>query len=150
MLAHALAAPIGTGGYRCEACGILAMDPSGGLARFYPTRNIGACPTLRDNYDQTAPHEHSDACASPTRYVVDPQDQVRVTNELRRLDWEIGGIFHSHTHTQAYPSSTDVSLAANWPEAYYLIASLMADEPVLRAFRIVNGQVTEEDISIKG
>ncbi len=57
-------------------------------------------------------------------------------------------IYHSHTHTEAYPSPTDVSLAA-WPEAYYLIVSL-ADEanPVLRAFRIQDGQVSEEELEV--
>jgi proteasome lid subunit RPN8/RPN11 len=69
--------------------------------------------------------------------------------ELDDSELDMLGIFHSHTHTQAYPSSTDVNLAANWPEAYYLIASLMNEAPLLRAFRIVNGQVTEEDISIQ-
>ena len=84
---------------------------------------------------------------SPTRYVVDPKDQLRILNELHDRGWDLLGIFHSHTHTQAYPSSTDVSLAANWPEAYYLIASLQNEPPVLRAFRISDGHVAEEEIT---
>ncbi len=108
-----------------EACGILAGD-RGQAVRFFPATNA----------------EHS-----PTRYVVDPKDQLRILNELHVNDWDLLGIFHSHTHTQAYPSSTDVNLAANWPEAYYLIASLQNDPPVLRAYRIVDGKVEEEEIS---
>ena len=128
MFRHALEAPVSGNGTREEACGILAGEGDR-IVKFYPATNS----------------EHS-----PTRFVVDTGDQLRIMRDIDAHDWELVGIFHSHTHTQAYPSSTDVSLAANWPEAYYLIASLMADEPVLRAFRIVNGQVTEEDISIKG
>jgi [CysO sulfur-carrier protein]-S-L-cysteine hydrolase len=109
-----------------EACGILAGE-SGRAIRFFPAENA----------------EHS-----PTRYVVAPQDQLRILNELYTSGWELLGIFHSHTHTQAYPSSTDVSLAANWPDAYYLIASLQAEPPVIRAFRVVDGKVDEEEISL--
>jgi len=108
-----------------EACGILAGD-NGQVVKFFPAINA----------------EHS-----PTRYVVDPQDQLRILNELHECGWDLLGIFHSHTHTQAYPSSTDVSLAANWPDAIYLIASLQSDPPVLRAFRVNDGQVTEEELS---
>lgn len=109
-----------------EACGILAGDNSRAI-RFFPATNA----------------EHS-----PTRYVVDPQDQLRILNELYTSGWDLLGIFHSHTHTAAYPSSTDVSLAANWPDAYYLIASLQNEPPVLRAFRVVDGKVDEEELSI--
>lgn len=108
-----------------EACGILGGE-NGRAVHFFPAINA----------------EHS-----PTRYVVDPQDQLRILNELHAKDWDLLGIFHSHTHTQAYPSSTDVSLAANWPDAYYLIASLQSEPPVLRAYLILDGQVTEEEIS---
>ena len=110
-----------------EACGILAGQ-AGRPVRFFPARN---------------------AERSPTRYVVDPQDQLRILNELYSKGWDLLGIFHSHTHTQAFPSSTDVSLAANWPDAFYLIASLQTDPPDLRAFRIVDGQVREEEIAYR-
>ncbi|HLG69386.1 MAG TPA: M67 family metallopeptidase [Chloroflexota bacterium] len=108
-----------------EACGILAGS-AGKAVHFFPAENA----------------EHS-----PTRYVVEPKDQLRILNELHQNNWDLLGIFHSHTHTQAYPSSTDVSLAANWPDAYYLIASLQEEPPHLRAYRILDGQVTEEEIS---
>ena len=86
--------------------------------------------------------------ASPYRYNVDPKDLLRIYRDLDDRDWDVLGIYHSHTHTEAYPSPTDVRLAA-WPEAYYLIVSL-ADEakPDLRAFRITDGQVTEEELGI--
>ena len=86
--------------------------------------------------------------ASPYRYNVDPKDLLRIYRDLDDQDWDVLCIYHSHTHTDAYPSPTDVRLAA-WPDAYYLIVSL-ADEakPDLRAFRITDGEVNEEAIEI--
>ena len=56
-------------------------------------------------------------------------------------------IYHSHTASEAYPSPTDVRLAF-WPEAYYLLVSLAdAASPVVRAFRILDGAVKEEEIA---
>ncbi len=85
--------------------------------------------------------------ASPYRYNVDPKDLLRIYRDLEDHGLDVLAIYHSHTHTEAYPSPTDVSLAA-WPEAYYLIVSL-ADEanPVLRAFRIQDGEVSEEELT---
>ena len=86
--------------------------------------------------------------ASPFRYNVDPKDLLRIHRDLDTHGWDVLGIYHSHTHTEAYPSPTDVRLAA-WPEAYYLIVSLADDaKPDLRAFRITDGQVTEEELEI--
>jgi len=86
--------------------------------------------------------------ASPYRYNVDPRDLLRIYRDLDSNGWDVLAIYHSHTHTEAYPSPTDVRLAS-WPEAYYVIVSL-ADEssPVLRAFRIKDGAVSEEELEI--
>jgi proteasome lid subunit RPN8/RPN11 len=56
-------------------------------------------------------------------------------------------IYHSHTHTAAFPSPTDVKLAF-YPESLYVIVSLKNEEPVIRAFNIVEGQITEVDVRI--
>jgi proteasome lid subunit RPN8/RPN11 len=86
--------------------------------------------------------------ASPTFYVVEPKAQLEAMNEIDDRGLDLVGIFHSHTFTEAYPSRTDVELAA-YPDATYLILSL-ADlkTPVLRAFRIHDGQVDEEEVRI--
>ena len=85
---------------------------------------------------------------SPYRYNVDPRDLLRIYRDLESKGWDVLVIYHSHTHTEAYPSPTDVRLAA-WPEAYYLIVSLADDaHPVLRAFRIRDGEVMEEEIEV--
>ena len=86
--------------------------------------------------------------ASPFRYNVDPKDLLRIYRDIDGHGWDVLAIYHSHTHTEAYPSPTDVNLAA-WPDARYLIVSLEDDaNPVLRAFRIEDGQVTEEELAV--
>ena len=86
--------------------------------------------------------------ASPYRYSVDAKDLLRIHNDADAHDWEFLAIYHSHTHTEAYPSPTDVRLAAGWPDAYYILVSLMDAEPVVRAFRIEAGEVREEAIEV--
>ena len=84
--------------------------------------------------------------ASPYRYSVDPQDLFRIYRECEANSWDFLAIYHSHTASEAYPSPTDIRLAF-WPEAYYVLVSLQdAAKPVVRAFRIVDGKVTEEEI----
>ncbi len=86
--------------------------------------------------------------ASPTFYVVDPRAQLQAMNEMDDLDVDLVGIFHSHTFTEAYPSRTDIELAA-YPDATYLILSLADPQaPVLRAFHIRDGQVDEHEVSV--
>jgi proteasome lid subunit RPN8/RPN11 len=85
--------------------------------------------------------------ASPYRYSVEPKDLLRIHREVDNNDWDFLAIYHSHTHTEAYPSPTDVRLAA-WPDAYYVLVSLKDPEPVVRAFRITDGTVTEEPIEV--
>ncbi|MGB2695355.1 MAG: M67 family metallopeptidase [Dehalococcoidia bacterium] len=86
--------------------------------------------------------------ASPYRYNVDPKDLLKIYRDIDDHGWDVLAIYHSHTHTEAYPSPTDVRLAA-WPEAYYLIVSLANEKkPVLRAFRIKGGVVDEAKIEV--
>lgn len=84
--------------------------------------------------------------ASPYRYSVDPKDLFRIYRECEEKDWNFLAIYHSHTASEAYPSPTDVRLAF-WPEAYYILVSLQdAAKPVVRAFRILDGAVAEEEL----
>jgi len=85
---------------------------------------------------------------SPYRFSWDSKELIKVWNEMESNDWEHRGVYHSHTHSEAYPSSTDVRLAA-WPEAYYIIVTLMDKEnPSIRVFRIVDGEISEEDVQV--
>ena len=85
---------------------------------------------------------------SPYRFSWDSKELIRVWNQMEDNGWEHRAVYHSHTHSEAYPSSTDIRLAA-WPEAYYIIVSLMDKEsPVVRAFRILDGSVSEEQVQL--
>ena len=86
--------------------------------------------------------------ASPYRYSVDAKDLLRIHRDADSNGWDFLVIYHSHTHTEAYPSPTDVRLAT-WPDAYYVLVSLMDEAvPVVRAFRIEDGTITEEAIEL--
>ena len=88
----------------------------------------------------------ANAEASPYRYSVDPKDLFRIYRECEENGWSFLAIYHSHTASEAYPSPTDVKLAF-WPEAYYVLVSLRdTDRPVVRAFRILDGAVSEEEL----
>ena len=85
---------------------------------------------------------------SPYRFSWDSKELIKVWNEMEDNGWEHRAVYHSHTHSEAYPSGTDVRLAA-WPEAYYIIVSLMDKEnPTVRAFRIVDGNISEEELQV--
>ncbi len=86
---------------------------------------------------------------SPLRYNVHPQDLFRITNEIEARGEELTAIYHSHTRSDAYPSQTDVNLAANWPDPVYLICSLAAEEPEVRAFTIRGGAIEEVDLGVE-
>lgn len=105
-----------------ECCGVL-LGRDGRIARFRRCTN---------------------AENSPYRYSVAPRELLDIDREARAHDWDVLAIYHSHTHTEAYPSPTDVRLAG-YPEALYLLVSLQAPErPVVRAFHIRDGVVSEE------
>ncbi len=85
---------------------------------------------------------------SPVIYRMEPAEQLRVFNEMERDGLDLVAIYHSHTRSPAYPSSTDVQLAY-YPEAVYLIVSLRdRDNPDLRGFRITDGKVEEEQLDV--
>lgn len=109
-----------------ECCGIIA-GKDGRATKLFRARN---------------------AEASPYRYSVEPKDLLRIYRECEANDWTFLVIYHSHTMSPPYPSPTDVRLAANWPDPYYIVVSLQdAAKPEARAFRIVDGEVTEEPIA---
>ena len=105
-----------------EACGIIA-GKDGQAVKLFRARN---------------------AEASPYRYSVHSDDLFRIWRECEQNGWEFLIVYHSHVESEAYPSPTDVRLAF-WPEAYYVLVSLAEpDAPAVRAFRILDGQISEE------
>ena len=88
------------------------------------------------------------ADASPSAYRMEPLEQLQAQNEMDENGWDIYAIFHSHTHSEAYPSETDRNQAF-YPDSYYALLSLDDREnQVFRAFRIVDGEITEEEVKI--
>jgi proteasome lid subunit RPN8/RPN11 len=86
----------------------------------------------------------TNADASPVTYRLDGLEQLRVFDELDEQGWDLWAIYHSHTHSEAYPSETDVRLAM-YPDARYLLLSLAdRSNPVVRSFWIRDGVITEE------
>jgi [CysO sulfur-carrier protein]-S-L-cysteine hydrolase len=100
------------------------------------------------NGDATEVHRARNAFASPFRYEVHPQDQFRITMEIEGRGEEIAAIYHSHTRSAAYPSQTDVNLAANWPDPLYLICSLAEPDAPVRAFSIRDARVEEVELTV--
>jgi [CysO sulfur-carrier protein]-S-L-cysteine hydrolase len=122
MVAHCL------GGLPDEACGLLGGDPQTGEAvTCYPTRNLAASAKL---------------------YTVDPKEHLRADRDAEASGYSIIGVFHSHTHTEAYPSPTDVARAPD-PGWHYVVVSLRDVQPVVRSYRIVDGVITEEPVRLQ-
>jgi proteasome lid subunit RPN8/RPN11 len=87
----------------------------------------------------------TNAAASPLRYEIDGAEQYRIQMEIEDSGLELGGIYHSHTRTEPYPSQTDINLAF-YPEAVYVIVGLAGDRPEVRGFQIRDGQVQEAEL----
>jgi proteasome lid subunit RPN8/RPN11 len=112
-----------------EACGLLAGVPgSDACTVFFPCRN---------------------AAASSRVYTIDPRDHLRADREAEAQGLEIIGVMHSHTHTDPFPSATDIAQAPV-PDWHYVIVSLRDLEPMLRSYRIVDGEVDEEVVAVLG
>lgn len=110
-----------------------------------------ACGVLAGPEGSDRPHRHIamiNAERSPTFYRFDSGEQLRVWREMDAAAEEPVVIYHSHTATEAYPSRTDVDLAGE-PEAHYVLVSTRDPDTVeVRSFRIRDGAVTEEPVTI--
>jgi proteasome lid subunit RPN8/RPN11 len=84
---------------------------------------------------------------SPTFYRFDAQEQLRVWRSMDDADEVPLVIYHSHTATEAHPSRTDISLASE-ADAHYLLVSTRSEQDEVRSFRIVDGQVSEEPVTV--
>jgi proteasome lid subunit RPN8/RPN11 len=116
-----------------EACGLLAgpvgdrAEPTGLVSVVYATRN---------------------AEASARTYTVDSRDLIRSMRDAEHRGEQLIGVFHSHTHTVAYPSPTDVRQAME-PGWIYVIVSLKDGDPVVRAYRIRAGEIAEVGVALE-
>ena len=121
-----------------EACGLLGgpalgalEEPTGVVTQVFPTSNVDA---------------------SSLTYTVDGKEMLRAMRSMDEVGEVLVGCWHSHTHTEAYPSPTDVRTAAANPNWIYVIVSLKPEhgQPVLRAYRMRDGVIAEVAVDVVG
>lgn len=125
MVAHALE------GYPLEVCGLLTG-------------------TVGDGFEaEVTSLYRADNLASSSRvYLLDPKAMLRADREAEAAGARIVGVYHSHTHTDAKPSPTDIAEAPD-PDWHYVLVSLRDDHPSLRSWNIRNGKIEEEIVVLQ-
>ena len=124
MLAHAY------DGLPDEACGLMVGSLGDGHTATVDT--FGPCPNV---------------AGSSRIYSIAPKDFMRIERAADDAGLDLVGVMHSHTHTEPYPSVTDVNQAPD-PSWHYVIVSLKREAPESRSYRIVDGSIAEEPIEI--
>jgi proteasome lid subunit RPN8/RPN11 len=122
MFAHAVWA------FPHEACGLVAMDDNGDLQMVF-------CLT---NQDQS---EH--------RFTIDPREQFGCIRYAEKNGWHIGGIFHSHPRSEAYPSESDIGGGGDPEWLNLIVGPVVGPNPVVRAFRFDEGAVKEASVTVE-
>jgi proteasome lid subunit RPN8/RPN11 len=123
MVAHSL------DGYPLEACGLLTgVARDGGAAE---VRSVLAT----DNVSGSA-----------RVYEVDPRALLRADRAAEAAGEQIVGVYHSHTHTDAKPSPTDIAQAPDW---HYVLVSLRDVHPAVRSWSIRDGKLEEEPVVLQ-
>ncbi len=109
-----------------EGCGLLVGASDGVVAEVVVSENVADSAKL---------------------YEIDPKVLLQTFRRVEREGATVVGVFHSHTHTEAYPSPTDVAQAPD-PNWRYVIVSLRDVPASLRSFRVIDGQVNEEVVQV--
>lgn len=109
-----------------EGCGLLVGSDDGVISQVVPSANVAD---------------------SARVYEIEPKVLLRTFRAADDSEEVVAGCFHSHTHSDAYPSPTDIAQAPD-PSWHYVLVSLRVTPPVLRSYRIVDGDVTEETVTI--
>lgn len=118
--------------YPLEACGLISGPPNGDGGAGDVGRTFHRC--------------HNDA-QSARVYTIAPMDYVRAENDADDREWAINSVVHSHTHSEPYPSPTDVEAAVS-PDWHYVIVGLKRDAPEIRSYRIVDGEIVPESLEV--
>ena len=111
--------------YPEEACGLLVgSGATNTVLEFHPTENTAK---------------------SARVYTINAREHLIIERDAEDAGHEVIGVVHSHTHTEAYPSGTDVAQAPD-PQWHFVIIGLKRDAPEIRSYRIVDGQISESRI----
>lgn len=125
MVSHSL------DGYPMEACGLLAgvmaEDGTAEVRSVHPTDNVAGSARI---------------------YEVDPRAMLRADREAEAAGEQLIGVYHSHTHTDAKPSPTDITQAPD-PDWHYVLVSLRDAHPSVRSWNIRNGKIEEEAVVLE-
>ncbi|KLR61946.1 putative metal-dependent protease of the PAD1/JAB1 superfamily [Actinobacteria bacterium IMCC26207] len=147
MIAHAL------DGMPLEACGLFAGIPATAAAPV-PASAADAATAAQSAEGQISAESQvfrfypcENEAQSSKLYTVPGKAFLQADRDAEANGWQILGVMHSHTHTDAYPSPTDVAQAPD-PDWHYVIVSLRDDLPSLRSYRIVDGTITEEQVRL--
>ncbi|HEY5092287.1 MAG TPA: M67 family metallopeptidase [Acidimicrobiales bacterium] len=108
-----------------EGCGLLLGTPDGVVSEVLASENVAH---------------------SAKVYEIDSRVMLRAYRESEAKGTVVLGVFHSHTHSEAYPSPTDVAQAPD-PQWHYVLVSLLDVPSVVRSYRIVEGTISEEELS---
>jgi proteasome lid subunit RPN8/RPN11 len=119
--------------YDAECCGMVAYAPPSGDGTGRAVRV----------------HRATNLFASPKRFEIDGKELLRTLEEFEREGWELGAIYHSHTHTAPYPSQTDINFAANWPGLEWVIVGLADGQAEVRCYMIADGDVEEVPLEVR-
>jgi proteasome lid subunit RPN8/RPN11 len=109
-----------------EGCGLLVGDENGVVISVHPTRN---------------------AAASAQVYAVDPREHLIIDRNAEDAGLVVIGVFHSHTHTDPWPSPTDVTQAPD-PGWHYVLVGLRHEVASTRSYRIIDGNIFEEAVVV--
>jgi proteasome lid subunit RPN8/RPN11 len=119
--------------YDDECCGMIAYTPG----------VDGNAP------EATRVHRATNIHASRKRFEIDGKELLHTIDEFETAGWELGAIYHSHTHTEPYPSQTDINFAANWPGLEWVIVGLADGEPDVRCYLIEDGHVRAVELEVR-
>jgi proteasome lid subunit RPN8/RPN11 len=114
--------------YPLEACGLISASSAAldVATEFHPCTNVAASARI---------------------YALDPLEHMRIERSVDDNDGDLIGVVHSHTHSEPYPSPTDVQQAPD-PGWHYVIVSLKREAPELRSYRIIDGDIAEEPVTL--
>jgi proteasome lid subunit RPN8/RPN11 len=110
-----------------EGCGLLLGSADGVVSEVVPSENVAD---------------------SAKVYEIEPKVLLTAFRRADEDGLEVLGVFHSHTHSEAYPSPTDVRQAPD-PSWHYVLISLSGTPADVRSFRIEDGVVSSETVSVE-
>ena len=131
-----------------EVCGILAGEGQR-ITRVFPVRNTAEAVGAEQGVFRDRVTGQPSSGRKAVHYYMDPRDQLRAYNEIDAAGLDLIGYYHSHTHTEARPSPTDIRLATDLSAIYVLVSLEDPQHPAVRAWRILKSDPLDESGSLE-